>query len=194
MMGCKRFGVGPASRLLSGFFSGLMILWLISGCSAPAKPDEELRKEIQGLKQEVKALQEKVGQLEASLQAARQEFLKQAVAPPPVAPVIQPPPAAPPAPEPLTVGQLLAGKDQYVGRRVTVKGAAGPVMVHHKSLFLKGPEGMVEVRFGKLPDEKLVQQLTSIPLEKPVTVTGIVNLPPKTGGAALVIDAEAIDF
>jgi len=109
------------------------------------------------------------------------------------APAFQPP-QAPPAPQPLTVGQLLAGKDQYLGSRVTVKGPVGPVLVHHKSMLLKAPEGMVEVRFGKLPDQKLVQQLTSTPLEKPVTVTGVVSLPPRAGTAKLQIDAEAVDF
>ena len=59
-------------------------------------------------------------------------------------------------PAPLTVSQLLAGKDQYLGARVTVKGEVGPVLVHHKSLMLKSPQGMVEVLFGKLPDQKQV--------------------------------------
>ncbi len=177
------------------FFSCLTILLLISACSATAKSDEDLRKEIQDLKQEVKAMQEKLGQLQAGQQAML-ELLKQPPPPVAAAPALLPPPAppVPPAPQPLTVGQLLAGKDHYMGSRVTVKGAAGPVLVHHKSMFLKASEGMVEVRFGKLPDEKLVQQLTSVPLEKPVTVTGIVSLPPKAGGAGLVIDAEAVDF
>ena len=47
---------------------------------------------------------------------------------------------------------------------MTVKGEAGPVMVHRKSLMLKSPQGMVEVLFGKLPDPKQVQRLTSTPL------------------------------
>jgi hypothetical protein len=53
---------------------------------------------------------------------------------------------------------------------------------------------MVEVRFGKLPDEKLVQQLTSTPLEKPVTVTGVVSLPTRAGAGKLQIEAESVDF
>ncbi len=188
MIECKGFGTRPLGR----WFAGLLILSLISACTATAKSDEDLRKEIQDLKQEVKAVQEKLGQLQAGQQAML-EILKQPAPPAATAPAVLPPPV-PPAPQPLTVGQLLAGKDQYVGSRVTVRGAVGPVLVHHKSLFLKAPEGMVEVRFGKLPDQKLVQQLTSLPLEKPVTVTGIVSLPPKTGGARLQIDAEAVDF
>ncbi len=180
------------------FVSGLLILLLISACSAAAKSDEDLRKEIQDLRQEVKAMQDKLGQLQAGQQAML-ELLKHPAPPPAAAPVVLPPPAptpppAPPAPQPLSVSELLAAKDRYVGTRVRVKGAAGPVLVHHKSLFLKSPEGMVEVRFGKLPDEKLVQQLSSIPLEKPLTVTGIVSLPSKTGGARLQIDAEAVEF
>ncbi len=98
-------------------------------------------------------------------------------------------------PAPLTVSQLLAGKDQYLGARVTVKGEAGPVLVNHKSVMLKSPQGMVEVLFGKLPDQKQVARLTSIPIDQPLTVTGVVSLPPGTAGAAkLQISAEAVDF
>ena len=104
-------------------------------------------------------------------------------------------PSQPPGPETLTVAQLLAGKDRYLGTRVKVKGMPGPVMVHHKSLMLKGPQGMVEVLFGNLPDPKLVQSLSSTALEKPLTVTGVVNLPPaRGGGAQLQINAEAVEF
>lgn len=181
-------GMGTWGRLISA----LIIPLLISACSASSTSKEDLRKEIQDLKQEVKAMQEKLGQLQAGQQAML-ELLKKPALPEMAAPAVQPP-QAPPAPQPLTVGQLLAGKDQYLGSRVTVKGPVGPVLVHHKSLLLKAPEGMVEVRFGKLPDEKLVQQLTSTPLEKPVTVTGVVSLPPRTGAAKLQIDAEAVDF
>ena len=104
-------------------------------------------------------------------------------------------PSQPPGPESLTVDQLLAGKDRYLGTRVKVKGMPGPVMVHHKSLMLKGPQGMVEVLFGNLPDPKLIQTLSSAALDKPLTVTGIVNLPPARGaGAQLQINAEAVEF
>ena len=104
-------------------------------------------------------------------------------------------PSQPPGPEALTVDQLLAGKDRYLGTRVKVKGMPGPVMVHHKSLMLKGPQGMVEVLFGNLPDPKLIQTLSSAALEKPLTVTGVVNLPPaRGGGAQLQINAEAVEF
>ena len=181
-------GMGTWGR----FISALIILLLISAYAATAKSEEDLRKEIQDLKQEVKAMQEKLGQLQAGQQAML-DLLKKPALPEMAAPAFQPP-QAPPAPQPLTVGQLLAGKDQYLGSRVTVKGPVGPVLVHHKSMLLKAPEGMVEVRFGKLPDQKLVQQLTSTPLEKPVTVTGVVSLPPKAGTAKLQIDAEAVDF
>jgi len=66
--------------------------------------------------------------------------------------------------------------------------------VHHKSLLLVAPEGMVEVLLGSLPDEKTVVRLTSTPLEKPVTVTGIVALPAQATSAKLQITAEAVDF
>ena len=104
-------------------------------------------------------------------------------------------PSQPPAPDALTVDELLASKDRYLGTRVKVKGMPGPVMVHHKSLMLKGPQGMVEVLFGNLPDPKLIQSLSSAALDKPLTVTGVVNLPPARGaGAQLQINAEAVEF
>jgi hypothetical protein len=54
---------------------------------------------------------------------------------------------------------------------------------------------MVEVLFGTLTDPKLVQSLSSTVLDKPLTVTGVVNLPPARGaGAQLQINAEAVEF
>ncbi len=52
----------------------------------------------------------------------------------------------------------------------------------------------MEVLLGRLPDEKAVVRLTSTPLEKPVTVTGMVSLPPQAAGAKLEITAESVDF
>ena len=176
----------------------LLALVLLSACAPSGQADEELRKDIQALKAQVTALQEKLNQLQTGQQAILNE-LKQPV--PPVAAPVAPPvapmavPSQPQAPEALTVAQLLAGKDRYLGTRVTVKGMPGPVMVHHKSLMLKGPQGMVEVLFGNLPDPKLIQTLSSATLDKPLTVTGVVNLPPaRSGGAQLQINAEAVEF
>ncbi len=176
----------------------LLALVLLSACAPSGRADEELRKDIQALKAQVTALQEKLNQLQTGQQAILNE-LKQPV--PPVAAPVAPPaapmavPSQPQAPEALTVAQLLAGKDRYLGTRVTVKGMPGPVMVHHKSLMLKGPQGMVEVLFGNLPDPKLIQTLSSATLDKPLTVTGVVNLPPaRSGGAQIQINAEAVEF
>lgn len=180
----------------------LLALVLLSACAASSQADEDLRKEIQALKAQVTALQDKLNQLQTGQQAILDQ-LKQAAPPvtPPVAAPVAPPaapmavPSQPPGPETLTVAQLLASKDRYLGTRVKVKGMPGPVMVHHKSLMLKGPQGMVEVLFGNLPDPKLVQSLSSATLDKPLTVTGVVNLPPaRGGGAQLQINAEAVEF
>jgi hypothetical protein len=178
----------------------LLALVLLSACAPSSQADEELRKEIQALKAQVTALQDRFNQLQTGQQAILDQ-LKQAspVAHPaaPVMPQVAPMavPSQTPAPEALTVDQLLAGKDRYVGTRVRVKGMPGPVMVHHKSLMLRGPQGMVEVLFGNLPDPKLVQTLGSTALEKPLTVTGVVSLPPaRGGGAQLQINAEAVEF
>jgi hypothetical protein len=181
------------------FTSLLLALWLLSACQPATRSEEELRKDIQGLKAQITALQEKLNQLQGGQQAILDLLKKPALAVPeappasPVMPMVTP--APPQAPEALTVSQLLQSKDRYLGAKVTVKGMPGPVMVHHKSLMLKSPQGMVEVLFGNLVDPKLVQTLTSTPLDKPLTVTGVVNLPPGRGaGAQLQINAEAVEF
>ncbi len=176
----------------------LAMALLMAACSQESKSGEEWRGEIQDLKKEIKSMQEKLDKLQAG-QQAMQALLQKPPELPPAAQPLQPlPPAAqplqPPAPQALTVSQLLASKDQYLGSRVTVKGKAGPVIVHHKSLLLVAPEGMVEVLLGSLADEKTVVRLTSTPLDKPVTVTGIVGLPPQRTSAKLQITAEAVDF
>jgi hypothetical protein len=169
----------------------LMALWFLAACAPASQKEEELRKEIQALKAQVTAIQEKLNQLQGGQQAIF-ELLKQS---PPAGPAPSAAPSPAPGPEPLTVGQLLADKDRYLGTRVTVKGAVGPIMMHHKSLILKSPQGMVEVLFGNLPDPKLVQALSSTPIDKPITVTGMVNLPPgRGGGAQLQINAETVEF
>jgi hypothetical protein len=161
----------------------LMALMFLAACAPSNQAQEELRKEIQALKTQVAAMQEKLNQVQAGLQKPASP----AAAP---AEAVQPPGAAT-----LTVAELLASKDRYLGTRVKVKGMPGPVMVHHKSFMLKGPQGMVEVLYGNLPDPKLVQTLSSAALDKPLTVTGMVNLPPaRGGGAQLQLNAEAVEF
>jgi hypothetical protein len=172
----------------------LMALVSLSACAPANQADEELRQEIQALKAQVTAMQEKLNQVQTGQQIML-ELMKQPA--PAAAPMAAPiaVPSQPPGPEALTVAELLASKDRYLGTRVKVKGMPGPVMVHHKSLMLKGPQGMVEVLFGNLPDPKLIQSLSSTALDKPLTVTGVVNLPPaRGGGAQLQINAEAVEF
>jgi hypothetical protein len=175
----------------------LLALVFLSACAPPSSQStEELRKEIQALKAQMAATQEKLTQIQASQQTIL-DLLKKSETPAAPAPLASLPqaPAAAPAVESLTVAQLLAAKDRYVGARVKVKGMPGPVMVHHKSLMLKGPQGMIEVLFGNLPDPKMVQSLSSATLDKPITVIGVVNLPPSRGaGAQLQINAEAVEF
>lgn len=190
----------PQSKAYRLLLVGLALLLLVPACAPETgNSKEKLRKEIQGLKKEITALKEQVAKLETGQQAILELLKKSAPSPPaaalPPQLMAQPPvtPSSAVAP-PLTISQLLAGKDQYLGTRVVVRGPVGPVLVHHKSLILKSPQGMVEVYFGKITDQKLVQYLTSATLEQPVTVTGIVTPPAKTGSAKLQIDAESIDF
>jgi len=184
-------GQGWLKSLAHGVFLGsLAVLLLLPACAPGPQSNEELRKEIQGLKSEVTSLKEKLSKVEAGQQAIL-DLLKKSGAPPPEVAGMPEMPSQ--GPQVLTVDQLLASKDRYLGARVTVKGQVGPVLVHHKSLLLKSPQGLVEVFFGKLPDEKQVARLTSTSLDKPITVTGVVGPSPK-GGAKLEIQAEAVEF
>jgi hypothetical protein len=170
-----------------------MALASLSACAPSNQAEGELRQEIKALKAQVTAMQEKLDQVQTSQQVMLELLKQPAPAAAPIAPMAVP--SQPAEPAALTVAELLASKDRYLGTRVKVKGMPGPVMVHHKSLMLKGPQGMVEVLFGTLPDPKLVQSLTSTALDKPLTVTGVVNLPPARGaGAQLQINAEAVEF
>src|SRR5208337_2340021 len=179
----------PGLRPWGKFFMFLAMALLMAACSPEPKSGENLRGEIQDLKKEINSMQETLDNLQAGQQTML-DLLQKPLQPPQAAQPFQPPPP----PQALTVSQLLASKDQYLGSRVTVKGKAGPVIVHHKALLLVAPEGMVQVLLGSLPDEKAVVRLTSTPLDKPVTVTGVVSLPPQGTGAKLQITAEAVDF
>lgn len=183
----------PQSSAAKGgrrLFVLIMLLVLVFACT-PSQREEELRKEIQALKAQVAAMQEKLNQLQGGQQAII-GILKPAPSPPSSEAMVPPSPLGP---EPLTVAQLLASKEQFLGTRVKVKGMVGPVMMHHKSLMLKGPQGMVEVLFGNLSDPKLIQTLNSTSLDKPITVTGMVTGPVARGTAAqLQINAEAVEF
>jgi type II secretory pathway component PulM len=168
----------------------LTALLFLSACVPSTTADEQARKEIKELKAQVAAMQAKLKQLEAKQQAILAQLQKPA---PAALPMMRP--SLPTPPKTLTVSELLENKDRYLGARVTVKGMPGPVMVHHKALMLQSPQGMVEVLFGKLPDQKAVQRLTSTTLDKPITVTGVVN-PSMARGAVgqIQIDAEAVQF
>lgn len=171
-----------------GFLALLAALLLLGACSSSKKADDEQRREIHALKAEIAQLKDKLGKLEAEQQAIW-DLVKKPGGGPEAAFQMEPAPAQA---KPLTVSQLIADKDRLIGTRVRVKGLVGPVLVHHKSLLLKSPEGLVEVFFGNL-DEKLVQRLTSTLLDQPVTVTGMVHPAPK-GGAKLMITAEGVEF
>ncbi len=183
----------PVPTGVCRFIVVVMALASLSACAPSNQAEGELRQEIQALKAQVTAMQEKLNQVQTGQQVILDLLKQPAPAAAPMAPMAVP--SQPAAPAALTVAELLASKDRYLGTRVKVKGMPGPVMVHHKSLMLKGPQGMVEVLFGNLPDPKLVQSLSSTALDKPLTVTGVVNLPPARGaGAQLQISAEAVEF
>jgi len=183
----------PVPTGIYRFIVVLLALASLSACAPSNQAEGELRQEIQALKAQVTAMQGKLDQVQTGQQVILDLLKKPAPGSAPLAPMAGP--SHPAAPAALTVAELLDSKDRYLGTRVKVKGMPGPVMVHHKSLMLKGPQGMVEVLFGNLTDPKLVQSLSSTALDKPLTVTGVVNLPPARGaGAQLQINAEAVEF
>jgi outer membrane murein-binding lipoprotein Lpp len=202
-------GIGPGWPQPSAWWNcrRVIVLFLavllLSACSPPNQANQKkaakLSQEIKALKAQIAAMQNKLDKLQGGQQAIL-AMLKQpapAPSPQPVPPsAVQIIPGAPPALPPLTVGQLLASKDRYLGARVTVKGVMGPVLMHHQSFMLQSPQGMVEVLFGNLADPKTIQTLTNTPMEnKTVTVTGVVTLSPAQGaGAQLQIRAEAVQF
>lgn len=182
----------PGNWRAPRFLAVWSALMMLAACGQvdSGKAVGELRREVKDLKAEVTTLKDQVSQLEAG-QEAILALLKKEEAARTAIPLRQKPGMAP---TPLTVGQLLKNKDRYLGTRVTVRGMVGPVLMHHKSLLLKAPEGMVEVSFGNLEDKKLVNRLTSTPLNHPLTVTGVVSLPPPSQGSQLCIMAEDVEF
>ncbi len=178
------------TKFKNNIFNWLLILLALAllppGCAPDKKAQEEMSQEIQGLKNEIKALHEKLAKLEAGQQEIILLLQRPAAAPPAA--------AAPRAPqEPMSVSQLLRDKALFQGLRVTVRGLPGPVLVHRQTLFLKAPEGMVEVYFGGLQDVQTINRLSSMALEQPLTVTGAVTIPPPGGGNPR-INAEAVEF
>ena len=158
--GLGTLGAGLGVRLVTL----LIILLLFPSCSPSNKADEELCGEIKDLKKEVKALGEKLDKLEVSQQALLLVLKKPAAAPPEAAATPPPPPPqfqAPAVPPPLTVSQLIAGKDQYLGARVTVKGEAGPVIVNHKSHADHADAGR-HVQAEHPPDQPELRRLVRI--------------------------------
>jgi hypothetical protein len=94
----------------------------------------------------------------------------------------------------LTVSQLLKERERFLGRRVTVRGDVGLVLLHRKSFYLKAPEGMVEVVFADLRDKMGIDRLTSQDIRQPVTVTGQFLPVPGPDPNRLQIMAETVDF
>jgi len=169
-------------------------LLVFSACGPPAtETGAQLQKDVKALKEEVAALKEKVNKLEAGQKELQVALLKPGQKVKPVAP-----PPAPPAKvaAPLSVAQLLKNKDRLLDTRVTVKGQAGPVLMHKKILYLQGPEGMVEVSFAQLADPKQIERLNTQAIEGPVTVVGRLTAAPGQvkEPTRLVIVAESVEF
>lgn len=182
------------NRGLLVIFLLIPLLMVLSGCPAGPQSDDRLRQDLEDLKKEVAVLKDQVKKLEAN-----QKLLLAQIRTEPPGPAATPasappgPAGAPLPPEPLSAGQLIKEKDRYLGFRVTVKGPVGPVLVHHKSLMLRAPEGMVEVLMGKLPDQQMVERVLAAAVTGPITVTGMVRHSVR-GGAQLQITAEELEF
>ncbi|MBM4274202.1 MAG: hypothetical protein FJ134_07060 [Deltaproteobacteria bacterium] len=183
-----RIGELPVILLL------IPLLMMLSGCPAESRSDDRLRQDLEALKKEVAALKDQVNKLEAAQKLILAQLGTES---PPAAGTAAPAPPGPAGPplssEPLSVSQLIKEKDRYLGFRIAVKGPVGPVLVHHKSLMLKAPEGMVEVLLGKLPDQQMVERVMAAAIAGPITVTGMVRQSAR-GGTQLQITAEELEF
>lgn len=196
----KRIVVGTQARRAGYLAAALVvILCLIPGCPSP-KGVQELQKEVESLKSEVAGLKEKVIALEASQKVILGMIKREALQEPApgaaagqLIPQVQPEPTMG---EPLTVDELFKKKDQLLGTRVTVKGVPGPVMMHKKTLFLQGSQGMVEVLYGNLQDRKQVERLTAQTIETPIIVSGLLSTAPgqTKEPVRLIIMADMVEF
>jgi hypothetical protein len=179
----------------------LAILWVTPGCPPPPG-SEKLKKEVEALKAEVTTLKEKVDKLEATQKILVEMVKTKTAAPIPAAPGAAaelpglPPPPAQASAAPLTVDELFKNKDHLIGTRVTVRGIPGPVLMHKKTLFLSGPEGMVEVIYGNIQDKKQVDRITAQNIETPITVSGLLSAAPgqAKGQVRLIIMADSVEF
>ena len=107
----------------------LMTLVFLSACAPSDQKVEELSKEIQSLKTQIAATQEKLNQVQAGQQAILDLLKKPEAAPALQASPAPPPVVAPslaPAPEPLTVGRTSGQQRPLPGHPGEGKGDAGP--------------------------------------------------------------------
>ncbi len=171
------------------FIIGVTALLTLTACT-PSKNDVELRQEIQALRTDIQSLKEKVTELSAGQQKLLEMLAPFTALKPPATSLEQ----SQDTHTPLSVSQLLKDRHLFIGRRLTVRGEVGLVLLHRKSLYLKSPEGLVEVMFSDLPDKKAVDRLTSQDLKRPITVTGQLLAPSPQDPHRLQIIAEAVDF
>lgn len=185
----RLFGRGLRSFLVFGLL-GVCSMVSLTSCDRGGARVESLEKAVKALQEEVARLKEQVGRMDA----ARSQPLKPAESPAVARIPVTPPTATSPAAEPaLSVEQLLNQKDQFLGGKVTVEGRLGLVMIHRKSLYLKGQQAMVEVFFADLPDKNLVQRLISQDWPGKVVVTGTFA-PSGHEKTGFQITAEAIEL
>ncbi len=162
---------GRGKLRLGGLGVVLLVGALVAvSCEREASRVSALTQEVKGLQEEVARLQDRVTNLEAVLQKVQGPAPGPAVAQVPLTPPAAPEP--PPVGEVLTVDQLLKQKEQFLGGRVTVQGRLGLVLIHRKSFFLKGQQGMLEVLFAELPEKNTVQRLISQDWPGMVVATG----------------------
>lgn len=170
----------------------VIFLALISTAACtPTTPDPELRQEIQSLRTELQTLKEKLGELSSEHQKI-QEMLSTLIAAKPTSAASEQP--HPDSSAILTVTQVIREHPRLVGRRLTVRGEIGLVLLHRKSFYLKSPDGMVEVLFGDLRDKAAVDRLTSQNLTGPITITGQLLPPSPQDPKRLQIIADLVDF
>jgi hypothetical protein len=198
---------GPCCRPRQKVLLLIIGLIILAGCEPTSPEIKEIQQELKTVRSELAEIKLKLGQLETGQQKLLMLGERQPPGPERVPDLSQPgqeektlknlptlsAPVEAPAPQPLTVDQVLREKDALVGNRVTVRGKLGMVIIHRKSFYLKGSTGALEVIFGNLPDKNTINRLATQDWDGQIIVTGVLSISTKNKAGYQII-AENLEF
>jgi hypothetical protein len=202
----RRF-LGPCCRPRQKVLLLILGLIILTGCEPTSPELKDIQQELKTVRSELAEIKSKLGQLETGQQQLLIMGERQPPGPEKAPDISQPgqeektlknlptlpAPVEAPAPQPLTVDQVLREKDTFVGNRVTVRGKLGMVIIHRKSFYLKGSPGAIEVIFGNLPDKNIINRLTTQDWDGQIIVTGVLSISTKNKAGYQLI-AENLEF